>query len=384
SIPGLAPLESGLEVPKVSLRWDDPERVGFDRNRLEALDQVVKEAIRDSAFPSAQLLVAKNGVVVLHKAYGTYDYSPYARLVDRSTLYDLASLTKVIATTACVMKLYDEGKIQLDTTVASYLPEFAQTGKERVTVRNLLLHNSGLPAYREFFLTCKSAQQILDSIYAAPLEFRLGDSTLYSDLGMIMLGKVIERIAGQQLDQLVNQQFFRPLGMVNTMYNPPGELAGRIAPTEIDTTWRKMLVRGQVHDENAAALGGVSGHAGIFSTAGDLATFVQMILNGGTYGGRRYLSESTVKLFTSAREGSPRALGWDRKSSDGYSSAGSLFSVESFGHTGFTGTSIWVDPKRELSVIFLTNRVYPTRDNRKIYSVRPALHDAVIRALREE
>ncbi len=382
TIPRSAQSGSGWELPKVALREDDPERVGFDRRRLAAIDVLIKEAIRDSAFPSAVVLVSKDGVIAHRKAYGTYDYLPYARLVDRSTVYDLASLTKVIVTTNCIMKLVDEGKVHLDSPVARYIPEFAQSGKQRVTVRNLLLNNSGLPAYRRYFLTCRTPQEVLDSVYAAPLEFQPGDSTRYSDLGMITLGKVIERVTGQSLYRYASEHFFQPLGMWNTMYNPPPELFDRIAPTEIDTLWRKILVRGQVHDENAAALGGVAGHAGLFSTAGDLAILMQMILNGGTYGGRRYLSESTVKMFTSPQKGSPRALGWDRKSKEGYSSAGTLFSDASFGHTGFTGTSIWADPRRNLFVIFLTNRVYPTRDNRKISLVRPALHEAVIRALK--
>ncbi|MEE9186704.1 MAG: glycoside hydrolase family 3 N-terminal domain-containing protein [Bacteroidota bacterium] len=382
TIPGAAPSGTGLDLPRVALREDAPERVGFDRRRLTAIDGLIKEAIRDSAFPSAVVLVAKDGVVVHHKAYGTYDYSPYSRLVGRSTAYDLASLTKVIVTTNCIMNLVDEGSVHLDSTVAHYIPEFAQNGKHHVTVRNLLLHNSGLPAYRRYFLTSKSPQQVIDSIYASQLEFQPGDSTLYSDLGMITLAKLIERVTGQSLDRYAGEQFFQPLGMRNTMYNPPSELVNWIAPTEFDTLWRKILIRGRVHDENADALGGVSGHAGLFSTAGDLATLMQMILNGGTYGGRRYLSDSTVEMFTSPQRESPRSLGWDRKSKKGYTSAGKLFSDESFGHTGFTGTSIWVDPKRNLFVILLTNRVHPTRANRRIFGVRPALHEAVIRALR--
>ena len=381
TIADFASFGSGRELPKVALREDDPENVGFAPRRLAFIDALVKEAIRDSAFPSAVVLVSKDGVITHHKAYGTYDYSPYSRLVGRATLYDLASLTKVIVTTNCVMKLLDEGKIHLDSTVANYIPEFAQNGKESVTVRNLLLHNSGLPAYRRFYLTCRTPQQVVDSTCATPLEFQPGDSTLYSDLGMIILGKVIERVTGQTLGRYASEQFFQPLGMWNTMYNPPLEIIDRIAPTEIDTLWRKIRVRGKVHDENAAALGGISGHAGLFSTAGDLAILMQMILDGGTYGGRRYLSESTVKMFTSPQKGSSRLSGWDRKSKRGYTSAGMLFSDESFGHTGFTGTSIWVDPNRNLFVIFLTNRVYPTRDNWKIFQIRPALHETVIRAL---
>jgi CubicO group peptidase (beta-lactamase class C family) len=197
---------------------------------------------------------------------------------------------------------------------------------------------------------------------------------------MIILGKIVEQIARMSLASFVQQEFYHPLGMTNTGFTPPATQWGHIAPTEIDPEWRKRLVQGTVHDENAAFLGGVSGHAGLFSTASDLAVFMQMLMDGGTYGGVRYLSDSTVRLFTSPVAGADRALGWDIKAPTG-SSAGDLFSPSSFGHTGFTGTSIWMDPERKLCVILLSNRVYPVRSNMKIAKVRPAVHDAVINAL---
>jgi len=385
TIPDLFPYGSGLTLKKIRLRVDEPELAGFDSERLKLLDKIVKKAIADSAFPAAELLVAKDGLIVYNKAFGTYDYSPYSRQVDNGTMFDLASLTKVVGTTNAVMKLYDEKRLDLDDPVVKYLPKFGENGKEKITIRNLLLHDSGLPALMKFYETCTSPEQLLDSVYATPLVYRTGDSTIYSDLGLIVLGKVIENVTGTALDRYLADEFFEPLHMENTMFNPPQWRWDRIAPTEIDTVWRKQktAVRGRVHDENASVLGGVSGHAGLFSTASDLVKMMQMLLNGGTYGGRRYLNQETVRMFTRRQSGhSTRALGWDTKSLHGYSSAGSLFSSNSFGHTGFTGTSIWADPERNLFVVFLTNRVHPTRENMKISRVRPAVHDAVIEALK--
>jgi CubicO group peptidase (beta-lactamase class C family) len=210
---------------------------------------------------------------------------------------------------------------------------------------------------------------------------RPGDFTIYSDLGMITLGKVIEKIAGMPLDQFVQEEFYTPLGMAHTMFNPPADLRAAAAPTEYDAIWRKTLVRGAVHDENAAMLGGVAGHAGLFSTASDLALFVQMLLNGGVYEGKCYLHAATINEFLRKRTtGQERWLGWDMKAETG-SSAGTLFPASSFGHTGFTGTSVWADLDSRFAVIFLTNRVYPTRNNTKLYRIRPLLHDAIVRAM---
>jgi CubicO group peptidase (beta-lactamase class C family) len=296
-------------------------------------------------------------------------------------MFDMASCTKVLATTTAAMKLVDEGKLGLDEPVGKFIPQFAVGEKSAITIRHLLTHRSGLPPFRRFFLICHTAEEALDSAFATPLVVKPGDSTIYSDIGMITMGKVIERITGRSLADYIKENFFDPLGMTSTMFNPPRSLLGRIAPTEIDTLWRKTLVRGQVHDENAALLGGVSGHAGLFSTASDAAILLQLLLNKGSYAGKRYLSERTVVEFTRSQQPfGDRFLGWDSRSPRG-SSAGNLFALSSFGHTGFTGTSVWVDPERNLLVVFLTNRVHPTRANLKIARVRPALHDAVVQAL---
>ena len=381
TIPNRFAYGSGLELNQTCLRTDVPSAGGFDRSRLEAIDRLIVSAIRDSAFPAAQVVVLKDNVVVFNKSFGTSTYEASATRINERTMFDLASLTKVIATTSAVMRLLDQKKLSLDDPVGNYLPQFAEGPRSAITIRHLLTHTSGLAPFLKLYDVATTPQAALDTIYASKLIASPGDTTIYSDLGMITLAKVVEKIAGAPLDAYMHREFFEPLGMRNTMFNPPESLWQEVAPTEMDTVWRMRLVRGTVHDERSALLGGVAGHAGLFSTASDLAVFMQMLLNGGTYGGRRYFSEATVNLFTQ-RHGTSgtRALGWDTRSATG-SSAGSLFSMSSFGHTGFTGTSIWADPDRKLCVIFFTNRVYPTRANGKIFRVRPSLHDAVIRAL---
>jgi CubicO group peptidase (beta-lactamase class C family) len=295
-------------------------------------------------------------------------------------MFDLASLSKVIGTTSAVMKLFDSGKIGLDDPVSKYLPAFAGGEKAAITIRHLLTHRAGFPPFRQFWKFCETPAAMVDSAFATPLVARPGDTTIYSDIGFITLGKVVESASGSTLDAFLQKEYFGPLGLRSTMYAPPAARADQIAPTEIDTSWRHRLVRGEVHDENAAFLGGVSGHAGLFSTSTDLAVLMTMLLQRGTYGGRKFLEPSTVDLFTRNPSPGSRLLGWDVKSPSG-SSAGRLFGPSSFGHTGFTGTSIWVDPDRDLCVVFLTNRVHPTRANTRVSGVRPALHDAVVRAI---
>jgi beta-glucosidase-like glycosyl hydrolase/CubicO group peptidase (beta-lactamase class C family) len=381
TIPDRFEFGAGIDLSQTVLRRDLPESVGMSRDSLALVDSIITRAIRDSAFPGAELLVAKDGAVIDNKAYGTLSYDYGSPPVDPSTMYDIASMTKVIATTSAVMRLCDEGTLRLSDPVAGYLPAFATHGKERITLNNLLLHNGGLPAFKPLFQTCSSPQQILDSVYETEMIYRTGDSTVYSDFDFILLGKIVEAVTGTTLDHYVDSVFLQPLGMTRTMFRPPEALWENIAPTEFDSTFRKTLVRGVVHDENAFALGGVSGHAGLFSTASDLAVLMQMVLNGGTYGGREYLKPETVRLFTS-RQGAKgtRALGWDMKSMNGYSTAGSLMGGTTFGHTGFTGTSVWADPDKKITIIFLTNRVHPTRANAKIGKVRPLVHDAVMRS----
>jgi CubicO group peptidase (beta-lactamase class C family) len=360
-----------------------PVDAGFDAKQLERVDSIIVAAIRDSAFPGAQVVVARNGRIAYSKAFGRFTYDPNSPSVTPETMYDCASLTKVIATTSAVMKLHDEKRISLDDRVSKFIPQFSEGKKSEITLRHLLRHSSGLPPFRQLWKICPDAKFVLDTVYATSLVANPGDTTVYSDLGFITLGNIVEKVSGNPLDVYVKRNFFEPLGMTHAMFTPPKEKLDNIAPTEYDSLWRKKLVQGLVHDENAEFLGGVSGHAGLFSTASDLALFMQMLMNGGTFNGVRYMNSSTIELFTKKQsENSSRALGWDTKSPIG-SSAGRLFSPSSFGHTGFTGTSIWADPERNLFVILLTNRVHPTRANSKIAKVRPAVHDAVIEALKQ-
>ncbi|MBL0175577.1 MAG: serine hydrolase [Ignavibacteria bacterium] len=377
SIPGIAARGEGLRfATPLSAASAMPERIA---PAFAEVDALIREQIAAHAFPGAQLAVVKDGEVVHLRCYGALKYDSSAA-VSPSTMYDIASMTKVVATTTAAMKLVEEGKLDLDRTVASYIPAFGANGKQNVTVRNLLVHNSGLPAFRLYYTFCRSGKEVLDSIYASRLDYATGTRMVYSDLGIITLGKIVEAVAGISLDVYAQAMLFGPLGMAHTMFTPPESLRALCAPTEMDTVWRKRLVQGAVHDETAALLGGVAGHAGLFSTAADLARFARMLLAGGELDGARIVQASTIAQFTKRQGASSRALGWDTRSTAG-SSAGRYFSSRSFGHTGFTGTSIWIDPDARVAVVFLTNRVHPTRENRRLIGFRAVLHDAVRQAL---
>jgi len=315
--------------------------------------------------------------------------APNAPTVKIDAIYDLASVTKAIVTTASIMMLVQRQRLDLDLPVVRLLPEFAAVAKSDpdpgwrslVTVRNLLLHDAGLPAHRDFYKKAKGYDAVLANVVSEPLVREPGKQVEYSDLGFILLGEIVHRVSGKPLEQFARENIFRPLSMDETEFNPSRTLRPRIAPTEEDKDFRKRLVVGEVHDENSFAMGGVAGHAGLFSTADDLASFAQMILNGGIYAHHRVLTRATLDQF-SARVSigdSARALGWDVPTQN--SSTGRYFSPRSFGHNGFTGTSMWFDPDRGLFVILLTNRVNPTRVNEKIRQVRPVLHDSIIESL---
>jgi beta-N-acetylhexosaminidase len=369
---------------------------------LQPAYKVIEEAISDQAFPGATLAVGYRGKVAIH-AFGNLSYDVNAPAADVRTMYDIASLTKVVATTTLVAKLAEGDfrvPLDLDAKVDRYLPEWsagleaapglttasgangeAVEWRSRVTVRHLLTHTSGLPPFQEYWRTSKSKEETLAKIFAEPLEYEPGTKEVYSDLGIILLAEIVERLTGRPLDELAKAYVFSPLGMKDTMFRPPKTQWTWIAPTEIDGNLRKRLVQGEVHDENAFAMGGVAGHAGVFSTAPDLAAFCQMLLNGGVYAHHLILKRATIAQFTAPQKlaKGARTLGWAVPTEG--SSSGHFFSAHSFGHTGFTGTSIWIDPDRQLFVVLLTNRVHPTRENQKIAQVRPALHDAVMRAL---
>lgn len=362
------------------LSFDDTCSLGYN---FSAVDSLMKKALKDSAFPGAVVLAATHGRVVYFKPFGRYSYDADAIQMRKDAMFDLASVTKVITTTTAAMMLYDDGRLLLDRKVKDYLPEFGNNGKEAITVRDLLLHEGGLPAFKPFYKTLRTPGEVTDAIMTSEVEFPVGTKFQYSDLGMITLQKIIEKIASKPLDQFLQERLFSPLKMTRTMYKPSPEYWYFCVPTEKDNYWRMTTLKGKVHDEAAYLLGGVAGHAGLFSTAQDIAVFLQMLLQKGSYDGMEFIKPETVKMWTKKQSTiSTRALGWDTRSPE-RSSAGSLFSPNSFGHTGFTGTSVWVDPEREAFVILFTNRVNPTRNNSKLTPLRPRLHDAVIKALEQ-
>ena len=358
-----------------------PSAVGMSAARLATIDRVIERGIKAGGYPGAAVVVGRRGAAVLERGFGRLGWSSDASpVVAERSIYDLASLTKVVGTTTAVMILFDEGKIRLDDQVSRYIPEFTGGGKENVTIRLLLEHRSGLPAGRDLWRIAHTPEEARAAVIATPLFAAPGQTYEYSDLGADMLGFVVEAASGQKLDQFLATRVFTPLGMTDTRFRPDASLRGRIAPTEV-TPPRGYPIRGEVHDENAYALGGVAGHAGLFSTASDLSIFAQMLLNGGTYNGTRIIADSTVQLFTKRAAGT-RALGWDTCA--GHYGCGTHMSANAYGHTGFTGTSLWIDPDRDMFVVLLTNRVHAAKARRPakvISDVRADLADAAALAV---
>ena len=360
-----------------------PSAVGMSAKRLEKVDKVVARAIKAGGFPGASVLIGRSGATVLERGYGNLSWSGKNAVVPARTIYDLASLTKVVATTTGIMVLFDEGKLRLEDPVSKFIPGFTGGAKDDITVQQLLEHRSGLPAGRELWRIAMTPDEARRAIIETPLECSPGTCLIYSDLGADLLGFVIEAASGQRLDNFLQQRVFSPLGMTETFFRPHWTLRDRIAPTEL-TPPRGYPLRGEVHDENAFVLGGVAGHAGLFSTATDLAVFAQMMLNGGQLNGVRVVADSTVSIFTArtTSRGS-RALGWDTCSDD---ACGKYLSGKSYGHTGFTGTSLWIDPERDLFVILLTNRVHAARARRPskvISDIRADVADAAALSIRD-
>ncbi|WP_322575563.1 serine hydrolase [Fodinibius sp.] len=386
SIPGMYSINHGLYLPQTALRYDRPEVSGLSRDSLRNIDRIMNEAIFDSTFPGGVVTVVKDGNIAYQEGFG---YETYEKLnpIKEDAVYDLASLTKATATTAAIMKLVEEEKISLKDKVGKYIPEFSQGKKKNITIENFLLHNSGLPPFRVYVDSLKSEKEIIEAIKNEPLTYKTGTDYRYSDLGFILLGKIVEQVTGKSLDQYLRETFYYPLGMSSTFFNPKkmGEyFIDRIPPTEIDTVFRDTTVHAVVHDERSYFLNGVAGHAGLFSSGRDLAIFCQMLLNDGWYAGRRYLEPSTIQKFTK-RQGkhSNRGYGFDRKSGKN-STAGSMTSKKTFGHLGFTGSSYWIDPERDLAIIILTNRTYPYRSyGKNISNIRAKIADAVVSSIIE-
>jgi CubicO group peptidase (beta-lactamase class C family) len=372
STPGPTPQRASASMPAATS--------GSERSLATALRDslaaVLARAYADSAFPGAYAVVGTHAGVLAEDSVGHLDWGP-SPVPDEHSLWDLASLTKVTGMTTAIMQLYEQGKIDLDAPLQRYIPEWQGSHKELVTIRALITHTSGLPADKPYDRLTHDPDSIAKLLFSTPLDTLPGVRMVYSDIGAYMLGRLVERISGETLDQYLLKHVFGPLRMNETMYRPPAWLKPRIAPTEIDPI-RGGKVWGVVHDERAYYLGGVSAHAGLFSSAHDMSRFAQMYLNGGELDGVRIIQPGTIQFFTT-RQVQDRALGWQKP--DGKNSAGHLMSERAFGHTGFTGTSIWIDPDRDVFVILLSNRVNPTRNNNKIGRVRVALSDAVMSAI---
>jgi serine-type D-Ala-D-Ala carboxypeptidase len=350
---------------------------------------VLEQAVRNRAFPGAAFGVLHRRRVTALDAIGRFTYDEDAPAVEAATVFDLASVSKVVATTPVAMILHERGLLDLNARLGDILPRFVigmepGSGKERVLLRMLLAHSSGLPGYVKFFETCATPDALLRAALQLPLEATPGSRTEYSDPGYILLGKALEVLAGEPLEAFCVREIFTPLGLTSTCFRPSAASRSAIPPTEDDTWFRKRVIQGEVQDENASVLGGVAGHAGVFSNVPDLLRFAQAILDGGrSESGQQVFSPATLDLFAAHRataDGKSRALGWDVPTPP--SSSGQFFGPRSIGHLGYAGTSLWIDPDQGLAVALLTNRTWPDRSSDAIRQIRPAFHDAVIQALR--
>jgi CubicO group peptidase (beta-lactamase class C family) len=389
------------------------------RIALQAVDSIAQDAVARKVFPGCVVLAAHKGEIIYHKAFGRYEFDAASPAMSPESIFDLASVTKVSATTVSIMKLYDEGKVSLDGTLKDYLPWVKGSDKENLKIRDILLHQAGLvpfiafyketlngnnspkPGFYElkpqkgygvrvaenFYLRDDWEDTLLQRIRTSPLG--PANKYVYSDNDFIFLGKIVEQISGMSLDEYTRKTFYNKMGMFSTGFVPRNRFPAEcMVPTENDTYFRKQTIRGDVHDEGAAMFGGVAGHAGLFSNAYDLSLLYQMLLNKGTFNGVRYLRPETVQLFSAYNSKiSRRGLGFDKPEKDNllrkdpYPSL--LASPSTFGHTGFTGTCVWVDPQYDLVYIFLSNRAFPTRDNNKLSQllIRGKIQDAIYKSL---
>lgn len=404
------------DYPQKRLGYDLPEAVGMSSDTLITLDSLAAQLISSGAAPGCQILVAKDNKIVWNKAYGHYTYDKKTP-VTTSTIFDLASVTKVAATTVSVMKLAEEGRLSVDNPISDYVQELKQTNKSSLTFRKVMAHHAGLKAWIPFYKQTVTGSQSPASELYTPAEEKqfhipvardlylrddwrdtvwqqIFDSQMlpeekyvYSDLGLYLCARAVNRVSNIPLDQYAFNTYYRPLGMSTTCFNPwERGWTDRCAPTEVDTYFRDQEIQGYVHDMGAAMLGGVSGHAGLFSSANDLAKLFQMLLNGGVYGQKRYLKPETVQQFTTRYEKSTRrGIGFDMKeqSPDKELNMGAMAGPDTFGHLGFTGTCVWADPDKNLVYIFLSNRTYPSMDNGKLGAgnFRPRIQNVIYRAV---
>jgi CubicO group peptidase (beta-lactamase class C family) len=375
---------ASIVAPKLTKQVHNPLPVAAYNDqdeRFAGAFGILREAVGARAFPGASVAVTYRGEVIALKGIGRFTYEARSPAVEATTIYDIASVTKVVSATTAAMLLYEHGALDLNAKVVDFLPAFdTEPGKKRITVRMLLAHSSGLPAYEKLYERTKTRDELLALAAATPLQAPPLSRAEYSDVGFILLGEILARVAHEPLDRYCAEEIFRPLRMLFTGYNPREDWRPFIAPTVDDRDFRSRVIQGEVHDENAWVMSGVSGHAGLFSNAPDLAQFALCMLRLGS----PILKPATLNLFTrrdAIPEGTSRALGWDTPSIP--SQSGQTFSSRSFGHLGYTGTSLWCDPIRQLSITLLTNRVWPDRRSQAIKYIRPRFHDAVVQALNE-
>ncbi len=384
NIPGMYEIGEGLHIPHSVVRHDIPESVGMVTDSLVHLDMVMQKAIDDSVFPGGVVAVMRHGALVWEQGYGYHDYHK-TRAVNPTDVYDMASISKIMATTTSIMKLVDDGLLSIDDPVAKYIEEYDTDEKRDITIRHFLLHTSGLPAYRIYVDLLKTRSELLHAVKNEPLINKPGQEYVYSDLGFILLAEIVDIVSGKRIDQFVRDEIYDPMGMHSTWFTPEyasTPILGRIPPTEIDTVYNRGLVQGRVHDERSYFMDGISGHAGLFSSVQDMAKYAFMLLNGGYYGGHQYLSPEIIEYFTGHRsEINHRGLGFDRKN-DEFSTAGQYTGENTFGHLGFTGTSLWIDPDEDIAIILVTNRTYPHRSyGRNISRVRAEISDTVMKSI---
>jgi CubicO group peptidase (beta-lactamase class C family) len=344
---------------------------------------ILEQAVTDRVFPGAAFAVTRGEKILITGSAGRFTCEPDSPAILPETVFDLASVTKVVATTAMAMILYDRDKLDLNGRVVDVIREFGSGDREdplrrQVTFRMLLAHSSGLPAYARLFEQAGSRDALLQAIYAMPLAADPDTRAEYSDIGFILLGEALSRLAGEPLDEFCQREIFSKLEMKNTTYLPSAKWKSRIPPTVDDRTFRQRVIQGEVNDENASVLGGVSAHAGVFANVEDVSKFALCVLG---YGLQLYRRE-TIRLFTTPQRipaGTSRALGWDTPSVP--SQSGQYFSANSCGHLGYTGTSLWIDMERRVSITLLTNRTWPHADNQAIKHLRPKFHDEIMEEL---
>ncbi|NDV68034.1 glycoside hydrolase family 3 N-terminal domain-containing protein [Dysgonomonas sp. 25] len=445
SVKGLFKAGDGMDTPKTRLGYSMPEEVGMLSTRLKELEKIAEEGIENEAYPGCQILVAKDGYVIYEQTFGTFRYGDSTEMVTNESIYDLASMTKAVATLPAVMKLYDKKKITLNSALSTYVPILKGTDKAKITVRQALLHESRMPSFIPYYVNAIDTASykgrlfsrsktpthkvqfdgttwanpafkykkhlvsndslknfvpladnlfinqayrdtILATIAKTPLRRRAG--SMYSCLNFMLLKEMVEEQSGEDLNTYLQKNFYEPLGMDMTTYNPLTRFGkSQIVPTENDRFLRKQIVRGYVHDEGAAYMGGISGNAGLFSDANDIAKLCQLLLNSGSYGDEEYLSKNTCNLFTKTRSAiSRRGLGFDKPETrtNKLNPCAPSAPASVYGHTGFTGTCFWIDPDNQLIFIFLSNRVYPSRTHTKLMklSIRQRIQEEIYQAMK--